>query len=110
MLEQALGLYRDLGDPLGEAEVLNHSGTLCLKSGDPEQALAHHQRALDLARAVGGPLEEARALEGTGRCALDKGDTATAVTEFRQALEIYQRIGAAEATQLATDLADLDAE
>lgn len=31
-------------------------------------------------------------------------------TQLRQALEICQRIGAAEATQLATDLADLQAE
>ena len=110
VLEQALSLYRDFGDRLGEAEVLNHSGTLHRKSGDSEQALAHHQRALELARAVGNPLEKARALDGAGRCSLAKGDTATAVTELRQALEIYQRIGASEATQLATDLADMDAE
>ncbi len=110
MLKQALGHYRDLGDRNGEAEVLNHSGTVCLKSGDSEQAWAHHQRALDLARAVGSPLEQARALDGAGRCALARGDTATAVAELRQALEIYQRLGAAEATQLATDLADLDTE
>ncbi len=110
VLEQALGLFRDLGNRHGEAEVLNHSGTLRRKSGDPEQALAHPQRALDLARAVGSPLEQARALDGAGRCALDRGDTATAVTQLRQALEIYQRIGAAEATQLATDLGDLDTQ
>jgi Tfp pilus assembly protein PilF len=91
----------------GEAEVLNHCGTVCLKSGDPKQAWAHHRRALDLARAVGSPLEQAHALDGVGRCALARGDTATAVTELRQALEIYQRIGAAEATQLVTDLAEL---
>jgi tetratricopeptide (TPR) repeat protein len=109
-LEQALGIYHDLGYQLGEAAVFNHSGTLCLKSGDPEQALAHHQRALDLARAVDSPLEQAHALDGISRCALARGDTATAVAERWQALEIYQRIGAAEATQLATDLADLDAE
>jgi Tfp pilus assembly protein PilF len=72
--------------------------------------LAHYQRALELARAVDSPLEQARALDGAGRCALDRGDTATAVTQLRQALEIYQRIGAAEATQLATDLANLDAD
>jgi tetratricopeptide (TPR) repeat protein len=110
MLEQALSLYRDLGDRLGEAEVLNHGGTLHRMLGDPEQALAHYQRALELAYAVDSPLEQARALEGAGRCALARGDTAAAVTQLRQALEIYQRIGAAEATQLATDLADLDAE
>ncbi|MEO7194966.1 MAG: tetratricopeptide repeat protein [Pseudonocardiaceae bacterium] len=109
-LERALGIYRDLSIQLGEAAVLNHSGTLHRKSGDPEQALAHYQRALDLARAVDSPLEQARALEGVGRCALARGDTATVVTEFRQALEIYQRIGAAEVTQLAADLADLDVE
>ncbi|MGB8199178.1 MAG: tetratricopeptide repeat protein [Pseudonocardiaceae bacterium] len=107
VLEQALRLYRDLSDRLGEAEVLNHSGTVCLKSGDSEQALAHHQHALELTRAVGSPLEQARALDGVGRCALARGDTATAEIELRQALEIYQRLGAAEATQLATDLAEL---
>ena len=72
--------------------------------------MAHYQRALELARAVDSPLEQAHAFEGIGRCALDKGDTATAVTQLRQALEIYQRIGAAEATQLATELVDMDAE
>jgi tetratricopeptide (TPR) repeat protein len=110
VLGQALGIFRDLGDRLGEAEVLNHSGTLHRKLGDLEQALDHYQRALELACAVDSPLEQARALDGMGRCALDRGDTASAVTQLRQALEIYQRIGAAEATQLATDLADLDAE
>ena len=110
VLGQALGLYRDLGNRLGEAYVLNHSGTLHRKVGDSEQALDYYQHALELARVVGIPLEEARALEGIGRCALDRGDTASAVTQFRQALEIYQRIGAAEATQLATDLAELDAK
>lgn len=109
-LEQALDLYHDLSNQHGEAEVLNHSGTLHRKLGDSEQALAHHQRALDLARVVGSPLEQARALDGVGRCALARGDTATSGTALRQALEIYQRIGAAEATQLATDLADMDAK
>jgi tetratricopeptide (TPR) repeat protein len=110
LLKQALSFFRALGDRSGEAEVLNRSGTLHRKLGDLEQALAHHQRALELARAIGIPLEEARALDGAGRCALDRGDTASAVTGLRQALEIYQRIGAAEVSQLATDLADLDAE
>lgn len=80
---QAVTAARHLGDRLGEAEVLNHNGTVYLKSGDSEQALAHHQRALDLARAVGSPLEQARALDGAGRCALASGDTATAGIELR---------------------------
>jgi tetratricopeptide (TPR) repeat protein len=110
LLEQALSISRDLGDRHGEAEGLNHSGTLRLKSGDPHQALAHHGHAVELARAVHSPLEEARALEGAGRCVLAMGQVTTAKAEFWQALMIYQRIGAAEASRLAADLADLEAE
>jgi tetratricopeptide (TPR) repeat protein len=110
MLEQALDLYRGLGNRYGEAEVLNHSGTLHRQLGDLEQAVAHYRCALELACAVDNPLGQARALEGIGRCALDRGDTAIAMARLRQALEIYQRIGAAEATRLAIDLVHLDIE
>ncbi len=47
-------------------------------------------------------------MEGSGRCALAMDDQALAMRELRQALAICERIGAAQATQLATDLADLD--
>ena len=110
LLDQALGLYRALGNPLGEAEALNHRGTLHLTTGHPDQALTDYQHALDLARTVNSPLEHARALHGTGRCALTRGDTPTARTHLRQALQIYQRLSAAEATHLATDLARLETE
>jgi hypothetical protein len=59
---------------------------------------------------VHAPLHQARALDGIGRCVLARGNTAAAATQLGQALAIYQRIGAAEATRLAADLADLDAD
>jgi tetratricopeptide (TPR) repeat protein len=110
LLDQALDLYRAMGNPLGEAEALNHRGALHLKTGHPDQAHTDYHHALQLARSVNSPLEEARALHGTGRCVLAHGDTPTALTHLRQALQIYQRLGAAEATQLTTQLAELEAE
>jgi hypothetical protein len=41
-LEEALAIYRDLGDRGGEAETLNHAGTLHRARGDLDQAGACH--------------------------------------------------------------------
>ena len=103
-LEEALGIYRDLGDRAGEAEALNESGTLHRVCGDLRQARSCHQQALDLARQIGSSWDEAHALAGLGRCALAAGHTAKAEDRLRQALEIFQRIGAAEAADVSAEL------
>ena len=103
-LEQALGIYRDLGDRGGEAEALNKRGTLHLVSGDPAQAEGCHRQALDLARAIDSSWDEAHALAGLGHCALASGHATRAEALLRQALEIFQRIGAAEAPGLRAEL------
>jgi tetratricopeptide (TPR) repeat protein len=105
-LEEALDIYRDIGDRGGEVTTLNETGTLLRVSGDLAQAMGCHQQALDLARAIASSWDEAHALAGLGRCALAAGRAAQAGDLLRQALEIFQRIGAAEAPEL---LAELDA-
>ena len=97
MVEQALGIFRDLGDRVGEAEMLNERGTLHRVSGDLAQAERCHQQALELVRASDSSWDEAHALAGVGRCAIAAGHAAQAGVLLRQALEIFQRIGAAEA-------------
>ena len=106
VLEQALGIYRDLGDRGGEATALNERGTLHRVSGDLAEAEGCHQRALDLAGAIASSWDEAHALAGLGRCALAAGHATQAEILLRQALKIFHRIGAAEAPDL---LAELDA-
>jgi len=83
-LEQALGIYRDLGNQLG-----------C------------HRKALELARATASSPDEARALAGLGRCALAAGQDAQARILLRQALETFQQIGTAEAPRLLAELGAL---
>jgi tetratricopeptide (TPR) repeat protein len=106
-LEQALDIYRDLGDRGGEAMALNERGTLHWVSDDLAQAESCHQRALDLARAIGSAWDEAHALAGLGRCALAAGRVTEAADDLRQALEIFQRIGAPEADGVSRELAAL---
>jgi tetratricopeptide (TPR) repeat protein/transcriptional regulator with XRE-family HTH domain len=106
-LEQALGLFRAVGDRGGEAEALNERGMLHRVTGDLVQAEGCHRQALDLARAIASSWNEAHALAGLGRCALAAGHATPAGTLLRQALEIFQRIGAAEADEVASELAAL---
>jgi tetratricopeptide (TPR) repeat protein len=106
-LEQALGIYHDLGDRGGEVTALNETGTLHRVSGDLARAEGRHRQALELARAITSTWDQAHALAGLGRCALAAGHATQAAALLRQALEIFQRIGAAEAGDVSRELAAL---
>ena len=75
-MQEALAIYRDLGDRDGEAEALNEAGTLHRVRGDLSAAGSCHRKALDLAREIGLSWDEAHALAGLGRCGLAAGRTA----------------------------------
>ncbi len=92
--EQALRLYRDLGQRREQAEVLNSLGELSSRCAVGQQTCHYYNQALAIAREVGAPLEEARDLEGLGRCHLQEGHTREGRAHLQQALTIYQRIGA----------------
>jgi tetratricopeptide (TPR) repeat protein len=103
-LEEALGIFRDISDRGGEAELLNEAGTLHMLCGDFLQAAGCHQQALELARQISSSWAEAHALAGLARCALAAGRTADAVVGLRHAYEIFQRIGAADAGEISAEL------
>jgi len=107
VLEEALDIYRDIGNRNGEAEALNDTGALHRISGDLARAQRCHQQALDLARVIASSRNEAKALAGLGRCALAAGHSTQAGVLLRQALEIFRRIGAAEADDVARELTAL---
>jgi len=102
--QQALELFRDRGQRLGEAEALNNLGELLTQSRDSHRARDCHARALALAREISVPVEEARALEGIGQCHLQDGNLAEGAAQLRQALAIYQRIGTPAAQRLQETL------
>jgi tetratricopeptide (TPR) repeat protein len=102
--EQALRIYRDLGQRGGEGQTLNERGTLYRVRGGLDLAEECHREALELARAIASSRDEAEALVGLGRCALAAGQDKQAQNLMRQALEIFQRIGAAETPNLLDEL------
>ena len=53
--QQALELFRDLGDRLGQASALNELGIVQQLTGDYPAAAASHQQALELFRDLGEP-------------------------------------------------------
>ena len=102
--QQALALFRDLGNRLGQAEALNRLGELSTRTSATGQARERHTQALAIARDLGAPLEEARALEGLGQSHLHDGNPGQAAAHLRQALAIYQRIGAPAARRVQETL------
>jgi tetratricopeptide (TPR) repeat protein len=103
-LEEALDIYRDIGNRGGEVEALNEAGTLCRVSGDLRQAKWYHQQALALAREIGSSWDEAHALAGLGRFALATGHSAEAKDNLWKALQIFRRIGAVDAADVSAEL------
>ena len=59
--QQALALFGDLGNRLGQADALNNIGELSSRTSSTGQAREHHNAALKIARDLSAPLEEARA-------------------------------------------------
>ena len=52
-LQQALALFREIGDRSGEAEALNGLGKVFFLTGQDDQARAQHAAALVLASQIG---------------------------------------------------------
>ena len=108
--QQALRLFTDLGNQLGQAEALNRLGELAARTADTARAREHHARALAIARDLAAAPEEARALEGLGRGHLRDGHPGQAAAHLRQALTIYQRIGAPTARRVQQTIEDHELE
>jgi Uncharacterized enzyme of heme biosynthesis len=65
-LQQALTLFRQIGDRGGEAVSLNTLGIVYRKQGHYERATGHLRHALAISREIGDRYSEAQALNGLG--------------------------------------------
>jgi DNA-binding SARP family transcriptional activator/tetratricopeptide (TPR) repeat protein len=106
-LREALALDREIHNRSGEVMVLNELGTVHRLAGDVKRALTTHREALALADEVSSPFDRALSLAGFGRCAVARGRHREGRAQLRAALTILRRIDAAEASEVAADLAAL---
>lgn len=108
--QQALDIYRQLGDLQGEAEALNGQGTAYYNQDTLQRAWYGYKpiyfegfssieaeksfrQALAIAKKIGNPKLEAEALMGLGRDVDRKSNQAEAIKYYEQALAIAKKIG-----------------
>ena len=90
----ALTLFRQVGDRLGEANVLQRIGEVQQFRADRDAALASYAAALTLYRQIGERLGEANVLAAQGQLRLIAGAQEEADQLLQEAITLYQAIGA----------------
>src|SRR5215213_3938296 len=87
-LDEALVLWRRLGDRAGEAHLLHMLGALAEYRGDDEQATPHYEAALALFRELGATREVGSMLENLADAAFRRGELTRSQALASEALEI----------------------
>ena len=86
-LEQALKLFREVGDRQGEANTLQEIGDVQRLKNENDSALENYQDALELFRLIGNRLGEANTLLAIGNVQRFKNEN------YQDALELFRLIG-----------------
>ncbi len=91
--EEALPLYRQLGDRRREALSLYYIGLIYFYLGDKQKALKYYLDALPLEHANGDKAEEANSLASIASTYSDMGDKQTALKYYNDAVPLLHAVG-----------------
>lgn len=105
--QQALALYRSIGDRRGEAMVLNSIGETAAWYNDRQAAGEYFRQSLDIARQIGNRNQEATALINLARIRLNVGDIAAAEADVRNCMRLIQGFGRTRWAAAYTVLAEV---
>jgi tetratricopeptide (TPR) repeat protein len=86
--EEALALFRKLGDRSGEAIALQHLGEIDRELADRKGACGHFEESLAIARTIMHRDLEGECERMLGEVALEEGDFPTARARFTRSLEV----------------------
>jgi non-specific serine/threonine protein kinase len=92
-LEEALALYRRLGDEAGVAAVLVELGQTTRAQGDSERAAALSEESLELGRRLNEPKVVAIALNTLGHLERHRGDLEDAIGRYEESLALFRELG-----------------
>ncbi|NER33804.1 MAG: tetratricopeptide repeat protein [Oscillatoria sp. SIO1A7] len=92
-LEEALLIYRELGDIAGEALTIYSIGTVYFDFKDKQEALSYYNQALPLYRQAGDVSREATALNNVGWVYSFFGEKQEALSYYNRALPLYRQAG-----------------
>ncbi len=91
--EQALSVFREIGDRQGEGAALGSLGVASARLGEVEQAIGHYQQRLVIAREIGDRRGEGTALGNLGNAYALLGEVEKAIDYHERALIILREIG-----------------
>ena len=86
LVEQALALFREVGEPIREGMALRRLGMYAARRGDHDRAVALHQAAFAIWQRLDHPWGIPDALRALAGEALARGDLATAWAHYRESL------------------------
>ncbi|MFF4501174.1 BTAD domain-containing putative transcriptional regulator [Streptomyces sp. NPDC001401] len=99
-LDQALGIYQECAQALGEGMVHHRRAEIHLGAGRPAQAAAEAEQALAVLGRVGGARRRADVLVVLGDAMEERGESARARTCWAEALAVYEHVSGAEGYEL----------
>ncbi|MEG4814163.1 CHAT domain-containing protein [Microcoleus sp. K5-D4] len=91
--EEALKLFRAVGDRGGEAITLSNIGKVYSDLGEKQKALEYYTQSLPLSRALGDRGGEARSLTSIGTLYSDSGEPQKALEYYSQSLPLSRGLG-----------------
>jgi tetratricopeptide (TPR) repeat protein len=91
--QQALGLYRDIGDRTGEAHTLGNLGAAYQRLGRYDQALDHHEQALVIEREIWDRRGNTTTLNDIGQTLRSAHRPAEALVPHQEALTMANASG-----------------
>jgi non-specific serine/threonine protein kinase len=93
LYEEALGLYKELGDLVGVGDTLKMLGWSAMRTGDYVQAESRLEEALVVCRHAGDLGHIASALAGLGELAIRRGQYERASNLLKESLSVYRSLG-----------------
>jgi tetratricopeptide (TPR) repeat protein len=91
--EEAIGIYREVGDRLGEANTLKAIGDVLQFLKRSTEALQNYEQAIGIYREVGDRLGEANTLKAIGDVLQFLKRSTEALQNYEQAIGIYREVG-----------------
>ena len=91
--ERALALFRDVGDPLGEATATDLLGGIAWSRADFDLAARRHAAAAERFEQLGAPSRQSRALNNLGSALWGRGDYVSARGAHEEALTLSRALG-----------------
>ncbi|MFE5829305.1 BTAD domain-containing putative transcriptional regulator [Streptomyces sp. NPDC056488] len=99
-LDQALAIYQECTQALGEGMVYHRRAEIHLGAGRPAQAAAEAEQALAVLGRVGGARRRADVLVVLGDAMEERGESARARTCWAEALGVYEQVPGTEGYEM----------